>query len=242
MENVSYKYGDNDKYTLTNINITLHVGDFVVLMGYNGSGKSTLIKVIMGIYNDYEGGINVNGIDRRLLNLASYRKKIGTLFQDYIKYETTIPENVWYGNLIYKDNLNKINEMLRKVQLEGELNQKNKNLGYQFNEGRQISIGQWQKLALARTLIKEADLYIFDEPNASLDLVSEDTVLNSIYNEVKNKISIIIMHRFNHVVTKSNKIIVLQNGKLEEMGTHNELLKNKHIYYKLYSIQNNIDS
>ena len=117
----------------------------------------------------------------------------------------------------------------------------NNALGYQFNDGRQLSIGQWQKLALARTLIKNAGLYIFDEPNAALDLVSENAVLKSIYNETRGKISLIIMHRFNSLVKKADKIVVLENGKVQEEGVHEELLENGGIYAELYSIQNEID-
>ena len=236
LENVSYKYKDD--YTLKNINLTLSKGDSVVIMGYNGAGKSTLMKVLMGIYNDYEGKIYINGIDLRTINKCSYRKKIGVMFQNYIKYETSISENIEYGNLEYINNTDKINEMLSKVDLDIFLNQQYQKLGYQFNKGRQISIGHWQKLALARTLIKESDVYIFDEPNASLDLISENAILNTIISETKDKISITIMHRFNKIISSSNKIIVLKDGYIDDMGTHEELLKHKGIYYNLYSIQN----
>ncbi len=238
LENVSYRY--KDKYTLKNINLTLTEGDFVVVMGYNGAGKSTLMKIIMGIYNDYEGDIYINGIDLKLINKNSYRKKIGVMFQNYIKYENSISENVWYGNLKYSSDKNKIGEILSKVNLDIFSNQENHQLGYQFNNGRQISIGQWQKLALARTIIREANLYIFDEPNSSLDLISEDIILNTIISETKNKIGIMIMHRFNQVISNATKIVVLKDGCIDDIGTHDELLEHKGIYYELYSIQNKV--
>lgn len=238
LENVSYRY--KDKYTLKNINLTLTKGDFVVVMGYNGAGKSTLMKIIMGIYNDYEGHIYINGIDLRLINKDFYRKKIGVMFQNYIKYETSISENIWYGNLKYSSNKNKMDEILSKVDLDIFLNQENQQLGYQFNDGQQISIGQWQKLALARTIIKEANLYIFDEPNSSLDLISEDIILNTIISQTKNEIGIMIMHRFNQAISNATKIVVLKDGCIDDIGTHNELLEHKGIYYELYSIQNKI--
>ncbi|UZQ49958.1 ATP-binding cassette domain-containing protein [Clostridium kluyveri] len=238
LENVSYRY--KDKYTLKNVNLTLTKGDFVVVMGYNGAGKSTLMKIIMGIYNDYEGYIYINGIDLKLINKDFYRKKVGVMFQNYIKYETSISENVWYGNLKYSSDKNKIDEILSKVNLDIFLKQENQQLGYQFNDGRQISIGQWQKLALARTIIREADLYIFDEPNSSLDLISEDIILNTIVSETKNKIGIMIMHRFNQVISNATKIVVLKDGCIDDIGTHDELLEHKGIYYELYSIQNKI--
>lgn len=240
LENISYKYDTKNMYTLRDINLTVKRGEITVLMGYNGSGKSTLMKIIMGIYNDYEGNLYVNGINLKLINKNSYREKVGVLFQDYIKYEASISENILYGNLNKMSISNKVDSLLKKVGLNEFLAQENQILGYQFNKGRQISIGQWQKLALARTITKEADIYIFDEPNSSLDLVSESIILNVILSEVNNKIGIIIMHRFNEIVVKANQIVVLKDGHVEEIGTHNELLKNKNIYYDLYSIQNNL--
>lgn len=241
LKNLSYKYRGAINYTLSNINLKLIAGDFIILMGYNGSGKSTLVKILMGIYNDYEGEIYVNGINRKKINIKSYRQKIGTLFQDYIKYEMTIPENIWYGNLKYKNDYAKIAQLLSDVKMGEEICKSDQSLGYQFNDGRQLSVGQWQKLALARTLITEADFYIFDEPNSALDLISENDVFKTIYRKVHNKMSIIIMHRFNGVIYKANKIIVLENGSIRESGTHQELLLQKGIYYKLYTTQKNFE-
>lgn len=238
LENVSYRYGRKEEYALRNISFTLHRGEFTVFMGLNGSGKSTLMKIIMGIYHDYEGEIFINDINLKHVNQEHYRKKIGTLFQDYIKYENSISENIWYGNLEYWNDSQKLDDLLKKVELETFTDRKEQALGYQFNEGRQLSIGQWQKLALARTLIKDADVYIFDEPNSALDLISENAILQSIYAQTKEKITLMIMHRFHQVVVKSDKIIVLKNGSVEAIGTHEQLLKDKGTYYELYSIQN----
>jgi len=241
LRNLSYKYRGATRYTLSNINLKLTIGDFVILMGYNGSGKSTLVKILMGIYNDYEGEIYVNNVNRKKVNMKSYRKKVGSLFQDYIKYEMTVPENIWYGNLKYENNYKKISQILLDVKMSEEVCKSNQTLGYQFNDGRQLSIGQWQKLALARTLITDADFYIFDEPNSALDLISESDVFKTIYNKVHEKISIIIMHRFNAVVYKANRIVVLENGSIKETGTHQELLSQKGLYYKLFVTQKNFE-
>ena len=238
LKNVSYKYKGKDLYTLKDINLTLERGDFAVVMGPNGSGKSTLMKIIMGIYHDYEGEIFVDEKNLKHINIDCYRGRISTLFQDYIKYENKIAENIWFGNLSYENDEQKIDEMLEKISLDEFKYLKDKELGYQFKEGRQVSIGQWQKLALGRAMIKNGDLCIFDEPNSSLDLLSEDTILKSIYKEAKNKISILIMHRFNNVVSKANKIIIINDGRIEDIGTHKELLKGGGTYFELYSIQN----
>lgn len=238
LRSVSYRYQGKEEYALKNINVTFNKGDFAVLMGYNGSGKSTLIKIISGIYSDYEGEIFVNEINLKNVELAKYRERVSVMFQNYIKYESTISNNVRYGNL--KESIPAIDRMLDKVVLPEFKNHMDQTLGYQFTEGTQISIGQWQKLALGRTLLKPADIYIYDEPNASLDIVSERSVLDMLYDEMRNKITILIMHRFNCMVERANRIIVLEHGKIRESGTHEELLKNRDLYFKLFNEQKEV--
>lgn len=235
LRDVSYRYQGKEEYALKNINLTFVKGDFTVLMGYNGSGKSTLIKIISGIYSDYEGEIFVNDINLKNVELVKYRESVSVMFQNYIKYESTISDNVQYGNL--KEGIPTVARMLDKVilpEFKGHLDQ---SLGYQFTEGTQISIGQWQKLALGRTLLKPADIYIYDEPNASLDIASERSVLNMLYEEMRSKITILIMHRFNCMVERADRIIVLEQGEIRESGTHEELLMNHDLYFKLYNDQ-----
>ena len=236
---VSYKYYRQTEYALNNINIKIEAGETLVFMGYNGSGKSTLMKIIMGIYNDYEGEIFVNGINRKKLNLKSYRDRVSVLFQDYIKYETNIYENISYGNLTNTSE-ELIDETMKKVCLQNLKNLKNQQLGYQFNEGLQLSVGQWQKIALGRSIIGTSDLYIFDEPNSSIDLKSESIMLNTIINDSNDKIKLFIIHRFNKIVEKAELIITLRDGKIMEKGSHQQLIHNKGLYYELYSLQNEI--
>lgn len=131
--------------------------------------------------------------------------------------------------------------MLDKVALPELKSYIGQQLGYQFTEGTQISIGQWQKLALGRTLFKPADIYIFDEPNASLDIASERSVLNMLYGEMRSKISFLIMHRFNCMVERANRIIVLECGNIRELGTHEELIKNRDLYFELYNNQKEME-
>jgi len=240
LKNVFYRYQGNEEYSLKNINLEFAKGDFTVLIGYNGSGKSTLIKIIMGIYNDYEGDIFVNDMNLKIINLVKYRERISVMFQSYIKYESSISDNIKYGNLKTSDN-SQIYKMLDKVTLTEFKEYMGQSLGYQFTEGTQISIGQWQKLALGRTLIKSADMYIFDEPNASLDIASEQAVLNMIHDEMQNKIAILIIHRFNCMLEKANKIIVLANGEVQEVGIHEELLKNHGLYNHLCKVQKEME-
>ena len=235
LKNVSYRYKPDGEYVLKNLNLFLSKNNFTVIMGKNGSGKSTLIKIIMGVYHDYEGTILINGVDLKKINLKSYRDKVSVIFQDYIKYESTINENIWYGNLKYKDDNKCINGILSKINLDSGVAGAEQMLGYQFSDGRQLSIGQWQRLAIGRALIREAGLYIFDEPNSALDLIAEKKIWDTIYVQTKSEIALCIMHRFNNIVTKANKILVMDKGQIVELGRHKELLSTKGLYYKLYT-------
>ena len=236
LKNVSYRYQEKEQYVLRNISLELCKGEFTVLRGYNGSGKSTLIKIIMGIYSDYEGEIYINKINLKDINLEVYRKKVAVMFQNYIKYESSIRDNIRYGdNRVENDR--ELYKILDKVTLEDFKDNIEQPLGYQFTDGIQISIGQWQKLALGRTLFKPAEVYIFDEPNASLDIASEQAVLNMIWEEMRDKIAILIIHRFNCMLERADKIIVLENGEIEDIGIHEELLRHHGLYYRLYMVQ-----
>ena len=236
LKNVSYRYQEKEQYVLRNISLELCKGEFTVLLGYNGSGKSTLIKIIMGIYSDYEGEIYINKINLKDINLEVYRKKVAVMFQNYIKYESIIRDNIRYGdNRVENDR--ELYKILDKVTLEDFKDNIEQPLGYQFTDGIQISIGQWQKLALGRTLSKPAEVYIFDEPNASLDIASEQAVLNMIWEEMRDKIAILIIHRFNCMLERADKIIVLENGEIEDIGIHEELLRHHGLYYRLYMVQ-----
>lgn len=236
LKNVSYRYLEKEQYVLRNISLELCKGEFTVLLGYNGSGKSTLIKIIMGIYSDYEGEIYINKINLKDINLEVYRKKVAVMFQNYIKYESSIRDNIRYGdNRVENDR--ELYKILDKVTLEDFKDNIEQPLGYQFTDGIQISIGQWQKLALGRTLFKPAEVYIFDEPNASLDIASEQAVLNMIWEEMRDKIAILIIHRFNCMLERADKIIVLENGEIEDIGIHEELLRHHGLYYRLYMVQ-----
>lgn len=241
LKNVFFKYKEKQDYILKDINLVLEKGKSYAIVGLNGSGKTTLGKLIMGYYFDYEGEILIDGISLRDIDMDSYREKMGFLFQDFLRFEATFRENIYYGNLNLIDNdinLDKITNRfdLNKI-LEGENDKYDTQLGYWFDSGKQISMGQWHRVALARTFVKDADVYLLDEPNSSLDPLTENS-LSNLYSEVfENKIGIIVTHRFINIVKKVDEIIVMDSGIIIEQGTHECLLKYGDLYSKLYKIQ-----
>ena len=238
LRNVSFKYKTSDRYVLKNINLTLKKGTVFGIVGENGSGKTTLTKLIMGFYDNYEGNFFINGREFRTIDVDSYREKIGALLQDYIKFEATIRENLSYHNLKNFNNDKRLMELMKKFDVESIWDNEEKNLdtqlGYWFDSGRQISIGQWSKLALARSFNKNADIYILDEPNASLDPISEYKLSKLYMRVLENKLGIVVTHRLINMVEDFDQIIILDKGSVVEQGTHRELMRKSKKYRDMY--------
>jgi len=241
IRNLYYRYKNSDKYVLRDVNIKISKNDIIALVGKNGSGKTTLIKILSGFYDDYEGEIYINGIDLRSIDKQSIMKKIGILFQDFVRYEATIRENVAFGDMKSINNDNIIQDMLNRAGIDRKLYNNchglDTQLGFWFDNGKQLSIGEWQKVALARAFIRDAELYILDEPNASLDAVAEYEILKKYYKMMQNKIGIIITHRLSNIKNFASKIIVLDDGMIVGFGAHDELMSNNGIYRELYEKQ-----
>ncbi|WP_129595930.1 ABC transporter ATP-binding protein [Anaerophilus nitritogenes] len=234
LRNVSYKYDNN--YVLKDISLVIERGTTIALVGENGSGKTMLTKLILGFYDDYEGEILINDIDLRKVNKTSYTNKIGCVFQDYVKYETTLRENVGFGQIDkIHDNI-KIWNAIKSVDLKEGVY---KDCGLETIMGnwfgnKQISIGEWQRIAIARALIRDADLYILDESDSSIDIIKQKELIDIYTDVLKQKLGIIISHKINHVHLLANTIYVLEDGKIIEKGTHSELIKNDKLYKKFY--------
>lgn len=239
--NISYKYPNSKNFVLKNITLNLDNNKKIALLGINGSGKTTLIKIIMGFYNDYTGEIYINGINLKKINKDSMLNRISTLFQDFVKYEATFRENIGYSNFDIINNDEKLYEIANKFQLDMVIN-KNTNkletqLGSWFDMGINLSIGQWQKVALSRAFAKKSDLYILDEPNAAMDSITEYEI-SKLYKELLyDKLGIIIAHKISNIVKAVDEIIVLQDGMILESGSHDELIIKDGLYSKLYNLK-----
>lgn len=239
---LSFKYESGD-YVLKNFNYEFKKGDLYAIVGVNGSGKTTLTKLLMGLYDNYEGNIYINGIELRTIDKEDYLKKTASLFQDYIKYDATFRENIAYGNLNLMDQDEILQELSQRFRIahiiEKSAYHLDTQLGHWFDEGKQISIGEWQKLAIARTFSKNADIIFLDEPNASLDAISDHSISFLYHELLQNKMGIIIAHKFNSFIHQANCILVLDNGSLVESGTHYELVNQGGMYHRMYELQNN---
>ncbi|SFE67029.1 ATP-binding cassette domain-containing protein [Peptostreptococcus sp. D1] len=238
IENLNYRYDTNKELVLKNINLKLKPHSKNIIVGKNGSGKTTLLKIILGFYDDYEGIIKINSINLKDIEKKSYMECIGALFQDYVKYESSYFMNIALGDISRINDKNRIDKLIKEFSIDNIINCKNdtinSQIGYWFNEGSQISEGQWQKIAIARTFFKNASVFILDEPNSALDVITENDIEEEYMRYMDKKISIIVIHRFKKIVEKDVNIIVMDKGKIVDEGKHNELLDRCRIYRDLY--------
>lgn len=235
-ENVSFKYPNSDAYTLKNISFKIFKNQVVSIVGDNGSGKSTLIKLILRLY-DYEGNIYYNGQNIKNIDYDYYQSLFATTFQDYKMYCYSIKENIMFDKDIDNTKLEKvlkclnIEKLINKIGLEA-------NYSKRFDEnGVELSNGESQKIAISRALYKNSDVFIFDEPTATIDPLSEYEIFKNIYNLAKqDKTVIFVSHRMGSTFY-SNNTIVLDNGMIVENDNYNNLLNKDSLYAKMYNLQ-----
>ena len=239
-KNVFFKYPETERFILKDFNLVINPGEKIALVGENGAGKSTLIKLLLRFYDTNDGEILINGINIKNLDLNQWHKQIGALFQDFIKYQFTFKENIIFGNLEKKDDMKAIQDALKQSGAENYLadlpNGLEQIVGKTFDEGVDLSGGQWQKLALARAFFRDAPFLILDEPTSAIDAKAEFEIFENVQKLQKDKTVIIISHRFSTVRT-ADRILVLDEGKIIEEGSHEKLMKEKGVYAELFEIQ-----
>lgn len=239
-KNVSFKYPNTEKYVLKNINIKFERGQSYALVGLNGSGKTTFVKLLMRLYDPQEGKIYIDGIDIKEFSIESLRENIGVIFQDFIKYPLTVRENIGIGDIEKIQNVNEI-EDAAKVSSADDFIQKlpfnyDSMLQKEWDDGYELSVGQWQKIAISRAIIRNASILILDEPSSALDPKSEYEMFEKMKKLMIGKMSIMITHRFSNVRIV-DKIFVMKEGRIVEFGTHETLMKEEGEYFNLYNIQ-----
>ncbi len=239
-KNITFTYPGQKKPTLKDFSLTIEPGEKVAFVGENGAGKTTLIKLLARFYDVSFGEILIDGTNIKDIDLPSWYKSLGVIFQDFIKYEYTLGENIHFGKIHEEFNLEKIKEAARLSGTD-EIAQKlekgyDQMLGLTFKEGSELSLGQWQKVALARAFLRDAPVLILDEPTASIDAKAEKEIFDKVEKLGKEKTVIIISHRFS-TVRNADKIYVLKGGKIVEDGSHEKLIKLGGIYAKLFNMQ-----
>lgn len=247
-ENVGFRYPDSERWAIRNVDFALKPGERVALVGENGAGKTTITKLLARLYDPTEGRITLEGVDLKEYDLVSLRHAIGVIFQDFVRYDMRFDENIGVGEIdSVRADLEKTNGTPPAITTAAEnslaaslLPRFSKGyqqmLGRRFEEGVDLSGGEWQKIALARAYIRDAQVLILDEPTAALDARAEYEVFLRFSELVAGRMAILISHRFS-TVRMADRIIVLRNGKVEEQGSHEELLNNGGLYEELFTMQ-----
>ncbi len=239
-KNVTFTYPRAKKPSLKNINLVIRQGENVALVGENGSGKTTLIKLLTRLYDVDKGEILIDGVNIKEYSLDDLYERIGVIFQDFMKYEGLVKENIQYGNIkiVSKKKLHEAAVKAGAWEFIKELEEKyDTKVGTRiYDTGKELSIGQWQKIALARAFFKDADILILDEPTAAVDAKAEYEIFKRFEKLSKGKITVLISHRFS-TVRMAHRVIVMDKGRIIEQGSHKELMKKKGKYAMLFSLQ-----
>lgn len=239
-QNVAFAYPGEKVPVLKNFSLTIEPGEKIAFVGENGAGKSTIIKLLARFYDVDEGEILVNGLNIKELEIASWHQHIGVLFQDFNRYQHTAKENIFFGNIHTESTDAKITEAAHSSGAESvieKLAQKYEQvLGKTFEAGVELSTGQWQKIALARSFFRNAPILVLDEPTAAIDAKAEAEIFESVEKLSKEKSVIIISHRFS-TVRNADKIYVIENGEIIEGGSHAMLMKKQGKYAQLFTLQ-----
>jgi ATP-binding cassette, subfamily B, bacterial len=239
-ENVSFKYRNNTKWAIRNLSFSLSAGEKLALVGENGAGKTTVVKLLARLYEPTEGRILLDGVDLREYDVNELRKHIGVIFQDFVRYQMTLGENIATGNITQHDNQTAIVESAEKSQADTVARKLEQGydqvIGRRFAEGVDLSGGEWQKVALARAYLRSAQVLILDEPTAALDARAEYDIFRRFTELTQGKSAVLISHRFS-TVRMADKVLVLNKGERVEYGSHSELMELNGIYSELFTLQ-----
>jgi ATP-binding cassette subfamily B protein len=237
---VSFHYPGSNRKVLDQIDLRIRPGEHIALVGENGAGKTTLIKLLARLYDPNEGKITLDGIDLKEISLRELRRQISVVFQDYARYQLTVKENIRLGDIDVPANDQRIVKAAHDAGAEkviaGLKNGYDTLLGSWFENGAELSIGEWQKIALARAFLRESAIIVLDEPTSAMDARAEYELFNKFHQLAKGRTAILISHRLS-TVRMVDRILVLEDGKIVEGGTHDELLHHGGKYADLFETQ-----
>jgi len=238
---VGFAYPGSSRHVLEKVNLTIAPGQVIALVGENGSGKTTLVKLLCRLYDPDQGKVTLDDIDLRQLDPDKWRSRIGVILQDYVQYQLPVWENIWLGNVEVEPDRQRIIEAARRSGVDAVIRRLAQGydtpLGCWFEEeGTEISIGEWQKVALARAFMREAELVVLDEPTSALDALAEAELFKHFRQVLQGRSAVLISHRFS-TVQMADYIYVLDQGRICEHGTHRELLERGGLYARFYLAQ-----
>jgi ATP-binding cassette subfamily B protein len=237
---VTFSYPGSDRPILRNLNLLLKPDERIALIGENGEGKTTIVKLLTRLYDPTAGQILLDGVDLREYDLDDYASNIAVIFQDFMRYDMTAWENIAVGQIGARENLDKVELAAKKSLAEGVIqklpNGYDQMLGRRFETGVDLSGGEWQKVALARAYLRDAQILVLDEPTAALDARSEHEVFERFAELTRGKMALLISHRFS-TVKMADRIIVLEKGVIAEQGRHEQLMAHGGRYAEMFELQ-----
>ncbi len=239
-DRVSFRYGDTARQALHNISLTVNPGETIALVGENGSGKTTLIKLLCRLYDPTKGRISIDGIDLRDLDIHNLRQQISVIFQDYAKYNLSAHDNIWLGNTQLPPQDNRVISAAKRSGAHDVITRLpddyNTILGKLFDSGEELSIGQWQKVALARAFLRQSQVIVLDEPTSAMDPKAEYAVFEKFRELIQDQAAILITHRLS-TVKMADRIYVMEQGRIVESGCHDQLMNQQGLYANLFETQ-----
>jgi ATP-binding cassette subfamily B protein len=240
LRNVSFRYPGGNAWALRNVTLTLAPGEKLGLVGENGAGKTTLVKLLLRLYEPTEGQILYGGVDLREMDVSDLRGRIGAVYQDFVRYQFSAGENIGLGDIEHLSDQPRVEQAAQRGGADSVIATLPKRyetmLGGWFESGQELSAGQWQKIAVSRAFMRDAEVLILDEPTASIDAQAEHELFERFKALAADRTAIIISHRFS-TVRLADRIAVLHNGRIEELGTHRQLLEQDGRYAHLFRLQ-----
>jgi ATP-binding cassette, subfamily B, bacterial len=239
-ENVSFRYANSEREALKDINVAINPGEVIAIVGENGSGKTTLVKLLCRLYDPISGRITFDGINYADIDPLDLRQQFSVIFQDYAHYQLSAKENIWFGNVELPPDDERIMHAAERSGASEVINKLrdgyDTKLGKWFDDGEELSVGEWQKIALARAFLRDAQVLILDEPTSSMDAKAELQVFNKFRELAQGKTTVLISHRMS-TVKMADHIYVMNNGCIVEQGTHQELMALGGLYATMYGMQ-----